>query len=146
MLPVISGFIFPNGTTLESNGNGHRKTALLFIRENGLGEKFREYEQRTSGGEDEYLIEVLGAVKICHYCGEHYIYVPRVHNYYIDHIMRKYKTAGYHIKILNSGMVLNVKAFSKIKITCDGYNKTVISRKDVNGTTYYIYNPNIDGD
>lgn len=145
MLPVISGFIFPNGFTLESNGSGHRKTAAAFIRENGLREKFKEYEKKTCGGEDEFLIDVMGAVKVCHYSGIHYLYVPRVRNDYIEFIAQKYDDEGYQIKINYSGMVLNVNKFFK-KLTSDGYSKTVITRKDTRGVSYYIYNPNRDGD
>ena len=146
MLPVTSGFIFPNGFTLESNGSGHRKAAAAYIRENGLREKFKDYEKKTFGGEDEFLLDVIGAVKVCHYCGVHYLYVPRVHNEYIEYIAQKYDAAGYKIKFNDSCMVLNVNEFFKKKITRDGYNKTVITRKDARGASYYIYNPNRDGD
>lgn len=145
MLPVTSGFIFPNGIILESNGSGHRKTAAEFIRKNGLREKYREYERKTSGGEDEYLTYALGAVKACHYCGVHYLYVPRVHNDYIESIVKKYKDEEYTIKILDSCMSLDVKV-QKVQTSDDGYGRTVTSRKDVNGMTYYIYNPNRVGD
>jgi len=145
MLPVTSGFIFPNGFTLESNGSGHRKAAAAFIRERGLREKFDEYEKKTHGGEDEFLIDVIGALKVCHYSGVHYLYVPRVHNEYIEYIAQKYDAEGYQIKINYSDMVLNINKFFK-KLTSDGYNKTVITRKDSRGASYYIYNPNREGD
>ena len=57
----------------------------------------------------------------------------------------EYDDEGYQIKINYSGMVLNVNKFFK-KLTRDGYSKTVITRKDTRGVSYYIYNPNRDGD
>lgn len=146
MLPVTTGFIFPNGAMLETDGTGHRKNASIYIRESGLMEKYKQYVEKTSGGEDEYLIEVLGAVKVCHYCGTHYLYVPRLHGDYIDYIVKKYEQAGYSIKYFNTCIGLHVNVPTKSKIINKGYNQTIVTLIGLDGKKYYAYNPNREGD
>lgn len=148
MLPVSTGFILPNGTRLETDSTGHRKCAERYIREHGLKERYKAYEQETSGGEDEFLVDVLGALKVCHYCGIHYLYVPKIPNEYKEYVItviREYKKKNFHIKYLNSCVEIEIHISEKVRSTSKGYNRTVMETIE-NGKKRYIYNPNRIGD
>ena len=145
MLPVTTGFIFPDGTLLDSGTKGHRKMAFRYIVEHDFLEEYNDYEQKNGGGEDDFLIDVLGAVKICHYCGVHYIYVPKLHGSYIDSIEKLYRYAGYKVFYYYTDTVANLKvSISYYKIT--SYNQLVVQGIDENGKKFYMYNPNREGD
>ena len=145
MLPVYIGFIFPDGTILDSGTKGHRKAAYRYIVDNNFLEKYNKYEEETSGGEDDFLIEVLGAVKICHYCGRHYIYVPKLHGTFIDRMEKLYKNAGYKVCYLSTNISLSVSVTVK-NLNVTSYNRTVVCGMDKYGKKRYIYNPNRIGD
>ena len=95
MLPVISGFIFPNGYKLEKQSLSHRNCAYHYIVENNLINEYKLYKEKIGGDEDNFLVECLGAVKICHYFGNHYIYVSKIYNHYIKELVQIYEYAGY---------------------------------------------------
>lgn len=145
MLPVTTGFIFPDGFLLETGGIGHRKMAFRYIVQHGLQKKYYKYEQEKGGGEDEFLIDVLGAVKICHYCGVHYMYVPKLHGIYIDSIEKIYRNAGYKVLYYNTNTVENLKVLVS-NININSYNLTVVQGIDENGKKCYMYNRNREGD
>lgn len=145
MLPVTTGFIFPDGTNLDSGTKGHRKTAYRYIVDHNFLKTFNEYERKTSGGEDDFLIECLGAVKICHYCGVHYIYVPKLHGTYIDSIEKLYKTAGYKVCYYSTNISLSISV-SVQNLNVTSYNQTVVCGIDNYGEKCLIYNPNRIGD
>lgn len=144
MLPVTTGFIFPDGTKLDTGTKGHRKIALRYIKEYGLLDKYNAYEQKRGGGEDDFLIEVLGAVKVCHYNGAHFIYVPKLHGMYIDSIEKKYKKAGYNVQYY-SPIACNVEVTLTVT-SGTPYNRTVVMGVNEYGDKCYIYNPNREGD
>ena len=145
MLPVITGFIFPNGTVLDAGTKGHRKIAFRYIVDNNLLKKYDKYEQEIGGREDDFLIECLGAVKICHYFGVHYIYVPKLHGSYIDDIEKLYKSEGYKVCYYRANYHLNISVTNK-KEFVNSYNQTVVCSIDKYGKKCYIYNPNRKGD
>lgn len=65
-LPVIAGFIFPNGKRIETAGIGHCKMALRYIMDNNLLKQYKD----SNLAEDDFLIEKLGCAKIAMYCGK----------------------------------------------------------------------------
>lgn len=97
-LPVIAGFIFPNGEKIETAGIGHCKMALRYILEHNL---LQQYET-SKLAEDDFLIEKLGAAKIAMYRGKKYIYVPYHHNWYISQIKEIYSQSGYEVHYILS--------------------------------------------
>ena len=139
MLPVTSGFIFPNGEILGNNENGHRKTAEEYLAKKGLTEDFNRYRRETCGGEDEYLVDVLKAAKIWHRWGQHWLYIPRLHGENIKQYIDEYKSNGYTIKNDDNDP-------EEIQIIKSKYNQTVVEYTDEDGNKYYAYNPNKDGD
>lgn len=152
MLPVITGFIFPNGEKLDTGTKGHRREAFRYIVKNKLLDKYDEFCQTRGDGEDDFLIEVLGAVKICHYFGENYIYVPRPHGDYIESVKKVYEEHKYLVKYYDTLYTGGIKIEVPDSESCNmheviydmsqiSYNQTVIRRKGE-----YIYNPIRDGD
>ncbi len=137
MLPTTAGFIFPNGEILDSGSAGHCKTAFRYIRERGL---LKSFNDSKFDAEDDFLIFYLGAVKVCHYLGRHYLYVPRPHNEYIEEVARLYEKNNYSIKYISIGNT-EAASFKTIDLSRKSYNSTVIETPDG-----YIYNPRRSGD
>lgn len=142
MLPVSTGFIFSDGTCLETGGLGHRKCAYKYIMEHNLKEEYDKFK----GGEDEFLIERLGAIKICHYCGNHYIYLPKVVGWYINEMRKLYQNNNFIVKYCY--VQDSMKEYDERIFDTKGYsyNQTVIKDIDFDGNIIYKYNPLRIGD
>lgn len=145
MLPVTTGFIFPDGTILDAGIKGHRRTAFRYIVEHNFLDEYNQYEEKIGGREDDFLIECLGAAKVCHYCFVHYIYVPKLHGTYIDSIEKLYKTAGYKVCYYSRNIELNISVAVK-NFQINSYNQLVVCGVDKYGKKCYMYNPNRTGD
>lgn len=153
MLPISAGFIFPNAEKLDTGTKGHRKEAFRYIVRNNLLELYDKYCQTRGDGEDDFLIEVLGAVKICHYFGKDYIYIPKLHGDYIESIKVLYEAHGYIAKefdpifIEDFGIEIPENELDDIyegisDISLVSYNQTLVRGNDGE----YTYNPKRDGD
>lgn len=147
MLPVSTGFIFPDGKLLDTGSKGHNRCAYRYIMDNNLIDAFSAYERETGGEEGEFLIECLGAVKVCHYNGQHFLYVPRMQGDIIKAAIKKYKKAGYKIVYFNKQWIYNepIMALSSLDNRYP-YNQIVIEVKMPNGEKYMTYNPRRIGD
>lgn len=140
MLPVITGFIFPDGTILETGGEGHCKCAYRYIVEHNLQEYFKDY----TGECDDFLIERLGAIKVCHYRSQHFLYMPNYNNWYYKKIKEIYIKRGYKILYLRSNIIMDVFCFMTSGEY--SYNATVVKDVNENGKIIYKYNPKRIGD
>ena len=146
MLPVNTGFIFPNEEILDTGVLGHCRCAFQFIREKGW---MKEFLNSKIDSEDDFLIENRGAVKVCHYFGEDYIYVPEPHNDYIESIKKIYVANGYTVIKYHSNYSGIIKIdgnesdnMKRFDISRMAYNQTVV--RGIEGE--YIYNPRRNGD
>lgn len=141
MLPVTTGFIFPNGEIINTSGKGHCKCANKYIVDHNLQKEFELYE----GQPDDFLIDRLGVAKVCHYCGKHYIYLPKIVGIFLNEMRKLYKKHGYVVKYYfrNSTREFNYKIFNNKLYS---YNQTVIKDFDSNGNIVYKYNPLRIGD
>ncbi len=139
-LPVIAGFILPNHEILNAAGIGHCRIARDYLYKNNLYDRFL---QSNICAEDDYLIECIGAIKVAAYRGLRYIYIPRIHGWYLDEISKLYINRDFKPLYMDT------------KYSCekeydyyDGleYNRTVVKRATINGTVEYCYNPLRNGD
>lgn len=142
MIPVNTGFIFPNGSYLDTGSAGHCKCAYKYIEEHNLQNEF----QRYNGAADDFLIERLGAMKICHYRFKHYIYMPRNCGWYMKQVKKMYEREGYIVKDCYM-QDITITLDEQLLITRGySYNQTVVKTLDSNGNVVYIYNPLREGD
>lgn len=119
--------------------NGHRITALKWIRDNGLLELFyKVLNTENIYDEEDFLIEYIGAIKLYAYGGNFYCKMPRIYNSSKKYYKEFYESLGY--KIIGDEFYLEEKP--KTKVYKYQYNKTVINTIDNN----LIYNPLKDGD
>lgn len=141
MLPVNTGFIFPNGRCLNTSSIGHCKSAHKYILEHNLQKEFESFK----GQPDDFLIERLGAAKVCHYYGKHYIFLPNIVGIYINEIRKLYQKENYIVKYsyIHKSKEFDNRIFNEIGYS---YNQTVIKDLDVNGDIIYKYNPLRIGD
>ena len=143
-LPVIAGFIFPNGERIETAGIGYCKMALKYIVDNNL---LKQYEEANIA-EDDFLIEYLGCVKIAMYRGKKYIFIPQIVNWYIAQITKVYKDSGYKVIACYKTFYTldnNHKEYDYCT-GCFSYNQLVIPKVLKNGKVIFQYNPKRIGD
>lgn len=142
MIPVKTGFIFPNGIFIETGGIGHRRCADRYIVENNLTEELKEY-----GGEsDEFLIEKLGAIKICQYSGKKYVYITKKYGWYMNEIISMYKKEGYTIIDCYIQDISIETTNEEYLNNYYSYNQTLVQTVDEHGKVLYKYNPRKIGD
>ena len=139
-LPVIAGFILPNRVILQAAGIGHCKVAREYLEKVGL---YGEYRKSNVSAEDDYLIEYLGAIKVAAYRGVRYIYIPRIHGWYLNQIAKMYIRNGFKPLYMNANY-----SCDKADLDCSdsNYNTTVIRRVTADGKVEYCYNPLRNGD
>lgn len=143
-LPVIAGFIFPNGKRIETAGIGHCKMALRYIMDNNLLKQYKD----SNLAEDDFLIEKLGCAKIAMYCGKKYIYIPQNHNWYIAQIKKIYADAGYEVRYYYNTFYTIENMYKEYDCYkgCFPYNQTVVPKVLKNGEIVLSYNPKRIGD
>lgn len=118
--------------------NGHRKTALNWIRKHNLVDALKNMIGKNNiYDEEDFLIEYIGAIKLYAYRGDFYCRIPRICNPDKSYLKRYYEDLGY--KIISHGVYDEKKV--KVKVYNYQYNKTVI-----NNNNKLIYNPIKDGD
>ena len=142
MLPVTTGFIFPDGSHISTGTEGHCKSAYKYIQKHNLQKQFNSYV----GSADDFLIERLGAMKICHYRFKNYVYMPRNCGWYIKKIRNMYEKEGVIIKDCYM-QEIKIDLDEQILITQGySYNQTVIKTLTPDGRIIYAYNPARNGD
>ena len=141
-LPVITGFILPNGERIETVGVGHCKKAREYFQTHGFWKNYL----KSNLAEDDYMIEKLGAAKVAMYYGKKYIYVPNHHNWYISQIKDIYEDCGYEVHYVH-GCVYNSDNCFFCESSCKfPYNQLIIPVVLTNGKIVYAYNPERIGD
>lgn len=140
-VPLAVGFIFPDGSFIQTGGIGHCKCAMRYIIDNNLEEDFK----KAYCAEDDYLIEYLGAAKITKWRGTAYMFLPKHYGWYLNEMKKIYMQAGYKIKFCHNSVhiIIDNEPISYII----SYNKTVCKKIDrTTGKIIYCYNPNRNGD
>ena len=149
MLPVKTGFIFPDGRTLDTGTIGHDKCAYRYIEANKLTKAFDAYKREVGGESSDFMIESLGCLKVAHYSGVHYVYVPRMRrSALLTPIIKKYKRSGYNIVYVGKEWIYNTKTAETRTIIRESfsYNQTLVPIVNKEGNTIYLYNPLRNGD
>mgnify|MGYP000190471879 CR=1 FL=1 len=139
-VPLVVGFIFPNGRFIQTGGIGHCRCAMRYIIDNNLYEKFKE----SNCTEDDFLIEYLGVAKVAHWRGMAYLFLPKHSNWYISEIKKIYEKAGYKIFYCHNSANINIE--KELIVNTMPYNQTVCKKVDESGEIIYTYNPNRIGD
>lgn len=134
-LPILIGFIM--GEDVIPKINSHRHTAELYLKEKGLYDSFLK---SNMSAEDDYLVRVLGAIKLYAYGGTMYLYCN--HSIYRKYyrLIKAYKEAGYKMVIVNFESCI-AKVDERRKVG-GGYNLQIIRGTDGK----YNYNPLRNGD
>jgi len=148
VLPITIGFIFPDGRMIDaSGGRGHNKAAIRYILKN------KELNQaciKSGLNDQDFLMYMLGAAKICAYSGIRYIYVPYIHNEYIRNMKDLYEQHGFKVVYFSSRYCDKISSDSIVDFKLDiqnlKYTPQVVHIKDPEGNTLYCYNPNRIGD
>lgn len=118
--------------------NGHRNTALKWIRDNNLMKAFLSVVGKNNiYDEEDFLIDYIGAVKLYAYNGKFYCRIPRMIDVNKSYLKRYFRSKGYKIV----GECYEEDCHPKAKTYKYPYNKTVINEKN-----RLCYNPYRDGD
>lgn len=141
-LPIITGFILPDETFIESSGIGHNKVAFRYIVDNKLIKEF----DASNLAEDDFMIEKLGAAKVAVYRGKKYIYLPKNHNWYLSQIKKMYVNAGYEVHYVHKSFCIATVKFEEKNKKINPYNKTVVQKRMSNNSAILCYNPIRIGD
>lgn len=140
--PVIQiGFIIFNEAWKEELvwKNGHRKTAIEWIKKNNLMEIYNSIEGKYGiYDEEDFLIDYIGAIKLYCYRGDFYCRMSKINNQNASYLKHFYQNKGYNIV---DGYICEERSKQKVLKYEHSYNTTVINYRN-----HMIYNPYRDGD
>lgn len=136
------GFIIinPNWKSEVVWDNGHRNTAVKWIRNNHFEELYSSVQGTNNiYDEEDFLINYIGAIKLYSYRGTFYCYIPSGIHPDKSYLKHYFEGLGYTI----TGVYNSEEKEENIKIKKFNfpYNKTVIKMNNE-----YCYNPYREGD
>ena len=146
-LPIYRGYILPNGSIIDASGGiGHTRAAMRYI--NAHPTLLAEFKKSKEDNDEDFLMKVCGAVKICAYGGQQYIYVPYMHGPYVSSIKGLYEMYGFKVIYFSSYFCENLseESIKLCSLQIKEYTPQIVWRKDPQGRTVYFYNPNRIGD
>lgn len=135
------GYIIINPYWREEleRGKSHSKTASEWINKYNFQNIFNTLlEEKRVIDEEDFLMNYIGAVKLCAYRGKFYCYLPSVVNDDKEYIKNYYENLGY---IIIEGKIFDEEKYKEKTIYNYPYNKTLIKVRNS-----YHYNPMRDGD
>lgn len=148
---IPAGFIFPDGTMLNSAGIGHPKVAMEYIRSRP---KIKEMFQKETEFRDEkdFLTYRLGACMLCHSNGVAYAFIPQIRGTFMNYVLEACEMEGRKIIFFTSCFTEpENNSIDQRYLNNYGFTRTIVPIvfKTADGKIHnngYMYNPNRYGE